>query len=345
MGVDLGDLIEARKIGFKELSGKKIAIDAYNALYQFLSIIRQPTGEPLMDSKGNITSHLSGLLYRTTNLLEFGILPVYVFDGIPPALKMKTLEERVEIREEAEEKWKEALEAGDLEEARVHAQASAKLSKGMVDDAKTLLTYLGMPWVQAPEEGEAQAAYMSMKGDVYASASQDYDSILFGAKRLVRNLTITGRRKLPRKNIYVEIVPELIESEKALEALGLTREQLIEIAILVGTDYNPKGIANIGPKKAYRIIKEHGSIENAIKRKAIPEPEFDYKTIKKLFLDYKKTEDYKLSWSKPDEEKVIAFLCKERDFSEDRVKNALSRMKAAIDEHVSQIRLDSWFRA
>lgn len=344
MGVDLGDLIEARKIGFRELSGKKIAIDAYNALYQFLAIIRQPTGEPLMDSKGNITSHLSGLLYRTTNLLEFGILPVYVFDGIPPKLKIKTLEERVEIREEAEEKWKEALEKGDLEEARVHAQASAKLSKSMVEDAKELLSYLGIPLVQAPEEGEAQAAYMNIKGDVYASASQDYDSLLFGARRLVRNLTITGKRKLPRKNIYVEIVPELIESGKTLEDLGITIEQLIEIGILIGTDYNPKGMQNIGPKKAYKIISEHGSIENAIERKAIPEPEFNYKGIKKLFLDYKKTDDYELKWNKPNEEKVIDFLCRERDFSVDRVKNAISRMKVAIDEYVSQIKLDSWFK-
>jgi len=191
----------------EELSGKSIAIDAYNALYQFLAIIRQPTGEPLTDRTGRITSHLSGLLYRTANLVEKGIKPVYVFDGTPPSLKAAEIQRRMKFKEEAVIKYEEALKRRDIEEARVYAQATSQLKDYMVEDAKRLLSLLGIPWVQASSEGEAQAAYLAAKGHVWASASQDYDSLLFGAPRLVRNLTITGRRKLPRKNVYVEVNP------------------------------------------------------------------------------------------------------------------------------------------
>lgn len=343
MGVDLGSLVKGRSITFSELAGKKIAIDAHNALYQFLAIIRQPTGEPLMDSKGNVTSHLSGLLYRTANLVDSGILPVYVFDGKPSTLKYKTIEARAEIRAEAEVKWKAALEAGELEEARVHAQAALKLTRSMVEDAKALLENLGIPVVQAVQEGEAQAAYMTMNGEVYASASQDYDSLLFGAKKLVRNLTITGKRKMPRKNIYIEVTPELFELDAVLRELGIDRERLIEIGIMIGTDYNPKGIANIGPKRAYKIIKEKGSLRSAVEGGALPPLDFNYEGLKEMFLNYEKAEGYALKWRKPDEEKVISFLCAERDFSQERVKHALAKMAEAIEKTISQSRMEAWF--
>jgi flap endonuclease-1 len=222
-----------------------LAIDAYNALYQFLSIIRQPTGEPLMDRDGNITSHLSGLLYRNANLLEYSILPAYIFDGKPPSFKRGVVKKRVEVRKKSEEKWKDALAKGEIEKARVYAQGASKISKNMLDDARNLLGLMGIPVVQAPSEGEAQA-------------------LLFGATRLIRNLTITGKRKLPRKKVYVTISPEIFD-KNSLSDLGLTIEQLIEVSILVGTDYNPKGIEGIGPKKAFKIIKENKSMKVAIK--------------------------------------------------------------------------------
>ena len=170
MGVDISDIIEAKEIEMEDIKNKSIAIDGYNTLYQFLSIIRQPDGTPLMDEKGRITSHLSGLFYRTVNIMEAGIKPVYVFDGKPPELKQKTLEERNERRKISEEEWKKALEEGDVEKARLYAQASSRLTKEMVEDSKKLLDLMGVPWVQAPSEGEAQAAYMAIKGDVYAAA-------------------------------------------------------------------------------------------------------------------------------------------------------------------------------
>jgi len=203
LGVDLKDLIPEDIIiqirDLRVLRGRVVAIDAYNALYQFLAAIRQPDGTPLLDSQGRITSHLSGLFYRTINLVENGIKPVYVFDGKPPELKAKEIERRRAIKEEAVKKYEEAVRTGDLEAARRYAAIASKLTDSMVEDAKKLLDAMGIPWVQAPAEGEAQAAYMARVGDAYASASQDYDSLLFGSPRLIRNLTISGKRKLPRK--------------------------------------------------------------------------------------------------------------------------------------------------
>jgi flap endonuclease-1 len=339
MGVQLTGLLEPKVIDFKTLSGKRIAVDAYNALYQFLSIIRQPTGEPLMDRNGNITSHLSGLLYRNANLLEKGILPAYVFDGKPPSFKKGVVKERIEIRRKSEEKWKEALARGEVEEARVYAQGASKITAGMLEDAKKLLGLLGIPTIQAPSEGEAQAAYMTMENSVWATASQDYDSILFGAPRLVRNITITGKRKLPRKNIYVTISPELFDIS-VFTGLNLTREQLVELSILVGTDYNPKGIEGLGPKKAYKLIREKGGIKKAI-QDGVLEP-FNYEEIFSFFMAPPTTSDYSLNWHAPDEKGVVDFLCGERDFSPERVKRALEKIGAGIAKVKSQFSLDAW---
>ncbi|HDN96011.1 MAG TPA: flap endonuclease-1 [Thermoplasmatales archaeon] len=325
MGVDLKPLIVAKQISLHDLKGKVVAIDAYNAMHQFLSIIRQRDGTPLKDSKGRITSHLSGLLYRTANLVEEGIKPVYVFDGKPHPLKLKTLEERKAVREEAKEEWIKALEAGDLEEAFKKAVRTSSIDKEKVEEAKKLLDALGIPYVDAKSEGEAQAAYMNARGDVDMVASQDYDALLFGSPLLVRNLAITGKRKLPDKQIYVEVVPEEVELQKVLEKNGITREQLVDIAILIGTDFN-EGIKGIGPKKALQLIKEYKSIERLVEMKKIPEIE-NYEEIRKIFLEPEVNENYKLEWREVDENKVIDLLCNEHQFSEDRVRNALEKYK------------------
>jgi flap endonuclease 1 (EC 3.1.-.-) len=349
MGVDLKDLIpDDVKIPVSDLRilrGRIVAIDAYNALYQFLTAIRQPDGTPLMDNQGRITSHLSGLYYRTINLLENGIKPVYVFDGKPPELKAKEIERRKVIREEASKKYEEAVKIGDIEAARKYAVMAAKLADYMVEDAKKLLDAMGIPWVQAPAEGEAQAAYMAKKGDAYASASQDYDSLLFGSPRLIRNLTISGKRKLPRKEEYVEIIPEIIELNKLLAKLGLTHEALVDVGILVGTDYNPEGFEGIGPKKAYQLVKAYGSIEKIPKALLKSPVEVDVLTIKKYFLNPQVTDSYKLDWREPDVNLVVEILVKEHDFNEERVKNALDRLIKAYREHVkgSQQGLAKWF--
>jgi len=343
LGVDLSDLVSKRKTSLEVLSGKSIAVDAYNAMYQFLAIIRGVSGEPLMDRQGRITSHLSGLLYRTTNLAERGVRLVYVFDGVPPALKEAELKRRMKVKDEALAKYEEARKRGAMEEARKYAQMTARLKDLMVDDAERLLGLMGVPWVQAPSEGEAQAAYLAAKGDVWAAASQDYDSLLFGAPRLIRNLAITGKRKLPRKEVYVEVEPEIVELPQALSELNLTQKQLVDLGILIGTDFNPKGLKGVGPKTALRLIKEHGTLEVLVQ--AHKEGEFpeDLTTIREIFLHPNVSDNYVLEWKKPDIEGVIRFLCGERDFSETRVRNALEKMMAGLESGKGKKTLESFF--
>jgi flap endonuclease-1 len=337
MGVDLADLFEKKEIDFLDLKEKVIAIDAYNTLYQFLSIIRQRDGTPLIDSHGEITSHLSGFLYRTTNLIEAGIKPVFVFDGRPPEFKNSTIEERKKIRVEAMGRWEEAKAAGD-QDALKYAQASSHIKGNMVEDAKNLLGFMGVPVITAPSEGEAQAAFMARNNDAYAAGSQDYDALLFGAPVVVRNLAVTGKRKLPGKGVYVEVKPELIDLDAGLLKLGISRDQLIDIAILVGTDYN-EVIKGIGPKKALKIIKKHGSINGALLEL---KTEIKYLAeIKDLFIHPDVTPDYELKWRKPDAVSIKHFLCALHDFSEARVSTAVERLLEASDQ--GQKTLDKWF--
>jgi flap endonuclease-1 len=344
VGVQLRELVAPVRVELEleNLSGKVLALDAYNALYQFLATIRQPDGTPLMDAMGRVTSHLNGLFYRTINLIERGIKPVYVFDGKPPELKAAELEKRMKMREEAERKYLEALERGELEEARLYAQQASRLTTSMVDDAKKLLDVMGVPWVQAPAEGEAQAAYMAARGDAWAAASQDYDSLLYGAPRLVRNVAITGRRKLPRREEYVEVKPELIELDKLLKYYGITRQQLVYIGLLLGTDYNPGGVKGIGPKRALKLVKEVPNLE-ALARAAGWDFPVRPEEIAKLFLEPKLSGDYRLEWRKPDRDGVIEFLCDEHQFSRERVLNALERLEKAYESLFKQSTLESWF--
>ncbi len=263
MGIILSDIVTPEKRTLEDFAGKVLAVDAFNTLYQFLAIIRQPDGTPLMDSQGRVTSHLSGLIYRLSNFVAAGIRPAFVFDGQPPRLTARTIEGRVEIKIRAEREWKEAVEIGDLATARTKAMQTSRLTREMVEQSKRLLGLLGIPCVQAPSEGEAQASAMARAGSAYAAASQDYDSLLFGSPRLVKNLAITGRRKLPRKEIYVDVQPEEIGLEATLTALGVSREQLVDMALLIGTDFN-EGVRGIGPKKALNLIRKHGSLEPAL---------------------------------------------------------------------------------
>jgi flap endonuclease-1 len=343
LGVNLRGLVPKTKVDLKSLSGKSVAIDAYNALYQFLAIIRQPDGTPLKDSSGKITSHLSGLFYRTANLLEMGIKVAYVFDGVPPTLKEVEIKRRAKVKAEALVKYEKALKEGKVEKARSYAQMTSRLKDYMSDDSKRLLTELGVPWIQAPSEGEAQAAYLTRKGDADYCASQDYDSLLFGAKVLVRNVTISGRRKIPRKPVYVEVVPEIMKLDEVLKELEITREQLIDVAMLVGTDFNPDGVKGIGPKTALKLIKQHGSLEETMPELEDAEFPAEPKRIREIFLNPKVSDNYKLDWKEPSIDGVVRFLCGERDFSEDRVRNALSRMTAGMKEAKSKVTLETWF--
>ncbi len=344
MGVDLGDLVVKHRIELGSLSGKAVAIDALNMIYQFLSSIRQEDGTPLMDSKKRVTGHLSGIYYRSIRLVKAGVKPVYVFDGEAPAFKEKTQEERREIRREATKKWKKALKEERLEDARKYAQASSKLTPQMVEESKELLTHMGIPWVQAPSEGEAQAAHMVSEGECFAAASQDYDSLLFGSPLLVRNLSITGKRKVPRQNRWVEVGIEKVGLEETLSGLGLGRGQLILVGILCGTDYD-EGIRGVGPKTALKIVKEHktlSAVEKYVKEKYDYEFEEDVEGIYRFFMEPPVKKAGKLEWGEVDRNGLFGLLVDGHDFSPERVEKALSGMESKVEEEKSQSRLDSW---
>lgn len=328
MGVKLKDIIEPENITFADLKGKVVAIDASNALYQFLSSIRQRDGTPLKDQQGRVTSHLSGLLYRTSALVDKEIKPFYVFDGRSHFLKGETQTKRIEVRVESEKKWKKALEKGDIKEARKYAVRSSRLSSEIIESSKKLLELMGIPYIQASGEGEAQATYMVQKGDAWCVASQDYDCILFGAPLMVRNLAISSTRS----NL------EVFELDKILNKLKITRLQLVDIAILVGTDFNP-GIKGVGAKTGLKLIKEHKDIYNVLKKLGV-ELEVDPEVLRSIFLKPDVSTDYEIKWKKPNKTAVIDFLSGEHSFSEERVQNALDKIKG-LD--TTQKSLEDWF--
>jgi flap endonuclease-1 len=340
MGLNLKELVVREKTTLESFSSKVIAIDAYNAIYQFLASIRGPDGLQLSDSEGRITSHLSGLLYRNINFLSLGIKPVYVFDGKPPSLKTAEIERRKQIKKDATVKYEKAIAEGNMEDARKFAQQTTSMKDGMVKESKQILTYFGIPYIDAPSEGEATAAHLTNTGQAYASASQDFDSILCGAKRLIRNFTNSGRRKIPNRNTYVEIEPEMIETQKTLDSLKITREQLVDVGILIGTDFNPNGFDRIGPKTALKMIKQHLRLED------IPQiqeqlQEIDYEQIRKIFLKPVVADVDEIIFGNVDYEGMTNYLVKERSFSEERIQSSLNRLKKALEKKSHN--LDQWF--
>ena len=328
MGVKFRDIVSPESIKFEQLESNIVALDAANVIYQFLSSIRQVDGTPLMDQNGNITSHFSGILYRTSSLIEKGIKPVYIFDGTSDILKKGTQDKRREVKEESQKKWEEALEEGRTDDARKYAVRSSRMSRKIVEGSKKLLELMGVPYIQAKGEGEAQASYMVEKGDAWCVGSQDYDCILFGATRMVRNLTITGGKA----NL------ELIDLKKVLEKLEISREQLVDVAILVGTDFN-LGVKGIGAKTGLKLIKEHDNIFNVMEKMDI-ELEVEPEILRDIFLKHDVESDYHLKWTSPDIDGVVGFLCGDHDFSEPRVLNALGKFKKIDNKQKS---LTDWF--
>lgn len=337
MGLQIGGLVPRKSIRLEELKRKIIAVDAFNAIYQFLSNIRQIDGTPLMDEKGRITSHLSGLFYRNTNLMSKGIKLVYAFDGTPSELKRDTNKGRSEKKYEAEKKYDEAKREGKSDEMFKYSRQTVKMTDEIIEESKELLKALGLPIIQAPEEGEAQAAFLAKK-DCYAVASQDYDSLLFGAPNVIQNLTLAKKRKVA-SGAYIPVEPELIELERVLNTLQINHEQLICLGILSGTDFNPGGIKGIGPKKALVLVQKYKQpvlIFEAVERQLLKEGkemEFDWQKIFEMFKKPNVIKEYKLDFKEVDEEKVKRILCERHDFSVERVESALQKLKEAKEQN------------
>jgi flap endonuclease-1 len=346
MGLNIRDIIPRSEIDFESLSGKTVCVDAYNVLYQFLSTIRQPDSTPLMDNKKRITSHLSGIFYRNVALLSEGIKLVYVFDGEAPTLKKKTHKKREGVRDVAKEKYEEAKQSEDVDLMRKYGSQLVRLNDEMIKESKELLEAMGIVVVQAPSEGESEAAYLAkMKDEVYSVVSQDYDSLLFGAPRLIQSLTLARRKKT--FSGWTEVKPELIELEKVLNTLEINLDQLICLGILVGTDYNPKGIPGIGQKKALQIVKQFKQpvlIFESVEEKMMVLPEedkFDWQVIFELFHK-PKVVDAEFDFPKVDEEKIKKILVEEHDFSEERVEKQLEKLRK-LSEKKKQKGLGDYF--
>jgi flap endonuclease-1 len=345
MGLNIREIIPRKEIDIIELKEKIVCVDAYNALYQFLSTIRQPDGTPLMDNKKRVTSHLSGIFYRNINLLAEGIKLVYVFDGEAPSLKGGTHEKREKGRDLAKERYEVAKKEEDIDRMRIYSSQLIRLDEEMVRESKELLEAMGIAVVQAPGEGEAEASYLSkIKDGVYAAVSQDYDCLLFGAPRLIRNLALARRKKT--FSGWIEVKPEFIELERVLNVLEINLDQLICLGILVGTDYNPKGIPGIGQKRALQIVKQYKQpvlIFKSVEEQIISLPEedrFDWQEIFELFHK-PSVVNTDFRFKKIDEDRIKEILVKEHDFSEDRVNKQLDKLRS-LEDKKKQKGLGEW---
>jgi len=343
MGVQISEIIPRKEIEISDLNGKVIAIDAFNTLYQFLTTIRQPDGTPLMNKQGKITSHLSGLFYRNINLLQEGVKPVYVFDGKSPELKQAEIEKRKEAKRIAEQKYKEAKQKEDIGEMKKYGGRFVKITEEIIKESKELLISMGIPVIQSPGEGEAEAATLARAKKVWAAASQDYDALLYGAPYLIRNLTSARRRKTP-SGIYIDIKPELIEFQDVLNKLQIDKDQLICLAILIGTDYNPGGIKGLGQKRALEIVQKYKypvEIFKHIEYNDRYNLVFNWQEIFKQFHEYKSYYIEGLQFKKVDKLKVKEILLS-NNFSENRIDSGLQRLEK-LEEEKKQKGLGDFF--
>ncbi|KAB2048712.1 hypothetical protein ES319_A13G129600v1 [Gossypium barbadense] len=303
--------------------GRKIAIDASMSIYQFLIVVGRRGTEMLTNEAGEVTSHLQGMFTRTIRLLEAGMEPIYVFDGHPPDLKKKVLVKRYSKRANATEDLHQAIETGNKDDIEKFSKRMVKVTKQHNEDCKRLLRLMGVPVIEAPSEAEAQCAALCKSGKVYAVASEDMDSLTFGAPRFLRHLMGPGSRKVPVLEFEVG---------KVLEELNLTMDQFIDLCILSGCDYC-ESIRGIGGQTALKLIRQQGSIEHIlqnINKERYPIPDdWPYEEARYLFkepLVCTNIEQFEMKRSAPDDEGLITFLVTENGFNSDRVTKATKSM-------------------
>ncbi|XP_041975019.1 flap endonuclease 1 [Aricia agestis] len=327
-----------KEMEIKNYFGRKVAVDASMSLYQFLIAVRSE-GAQLTSVDGETTSHLMGTFYRTIRLVENGIKPVYVFDGKPPDMKSHQLNKRAERREEAEKELQKATEAGDTASIEKFNRRLVKVTKQHSEEAKELLKLMGIPYVDAPCEAEAQCAALVKSGKVYATATEDMDALTFGADVLLRHLTFSEARKMPVQEFHLNQV---------LEGLELNQTEFIDLCILLGCDYCGS-IRGIGPKRAIELIKQHRSLEEILKNidtaKYVPPEDWNFEQARKLFLEPEVADpkDLELKWCDPDEEGLVKFLCGDKQFNEERVRNGTKKLMKARTG-TTQGRLDGFFK-
>ena len=332
MGTKLKDLVQPQEVNLQDLSGRNLVVDAFNTLYQFLASIRQRDGTLLMDSQGRPTSHLSGLFFRSTKLLSHGLKLAFVFDGPSPKLKQQERERRAKLKEHAQVEYEAARGRNDIDGMRKYAARTTRLSPEMIAEAKALALALGMPVVQAPCEGEAQAAMLVKEGKAYAEISQDFDCLLFGVPQLIRNLTIAERKKLPGQFKFVDVKPEQISLSETLRQLQISQLQLIALGMLVGTDYNYGGIRGIGPKHGLKLVQKYGEDFDALFRAAAWDEHFEipWREIMDCIIEMPVERGIELRWGTVDDASVIELLCEAHEFSHERVESTLAKLRESL---------------
>ncbi|XGW21011.1 hypothetical protein V3C99_004179 [Haemonchus contortus] len=321
----------------KNYFGRKVAVDASMCLYQFLIAVRQD-GSQLQSESGEVTSHLMGMFYRTIRMIDNGVKPCYVFDGKPPDMKSGELEKRMEKRAEAEKALTEAKEKGDTVAADKFERRLVKVTKEQNEDVKRLLRLMGVPVVEAPCEAEAQCAALVKANKVFATATEDMDSLTFGSNILLRHMTFSEAKKMPIKEFSLP---------RILEDFDMPMEQFIDLCILLGCDYC-ESIRGIGPKKAFELIKTYGDIESILEnidtKKYVPPDNWPYKRARELFRnpEVANCDEINLVWKEPDVDGIIQFMCEEKSFAEDRVRSAIEKIKKGRGS-ATQGRIDLFF--
>ncbi|KAJ4422095.1 Elongation of fatty acids protein 2 [Gnomoniopsis sp. IMI 355080] len=317
--------------------------DASMSIYSFLIAVRSD-GQQLMNESGETTSHLMGMFYRTLRMVDNGIKPLYVFDGAPPKLKSGELAKRYQRKQEATEGLEEAKETGTAEDVEKFSRRTVRVTREHNADCQKLLKLMGIPFLIAPTEAEAQCAVLARAGKVYAAASEDMDTLCFDAPILLRHLTFSEQRKEPIQEVHLG---------KVLEGLNMDRKQFVDLCILLGCDYLDP-IPKIGPNTALKLIREHGSLEKVVEyiendkksKYTLPE-DWPYKDARDLFFepDVRSADDplCNFKWDKPDVDGLVQFLVNEKGFSEDRVRGAASKLEKNLKSN-QQARLEGFFK-
>ncbi|MFP4401915.1 MAG: flap structure-specific endonuclease [Candidatus Nanoarchaeia archaeon] len=324
MGVAIKDILVYHEIFPNQLANKKIAIDSFNMIFSFLSSIRQADGQSLVDSKGRVTSHLKGLFSRCLYFKKHNITPIFIFDGEAPKLKEKEQQARRDKRALSKENYQRAKELGLLEDSRKYAQGTSELTSEIIEQSQNLIKLFGFSVMQAPSEAEAQGARLVREKKVYSLASQDFDSLLFNSPYLIRNFSITSKRKVAGTSTYKDTQIEFYSLQENLETLNISQDELIYIAILCGTDFNPGGIKGIGPKKALKLVKEYRNKPEDLFKVLKWHDYFSFTWIE-VFNTIKKMQTAEMSEERGEfnQEEIIRYL-KSFDFEEESLKKQIS---------------------
>jgi len=322
----LRDLAVVETVSFEAVEGSTVAVDAHNWLYRYLTTtVKFTREEAYTTTDGREVANLIGIVKGVPKLLEHDLTPVFVFDGGPSELKADEVERRRERREEAERRLETAREEGDEVEIARLASRTQRLTDVIQETSRELLGVLDVPVVEAPAEGEAQAAHMARRGRVDYVETEDYDALLFGAPLTLRQLTSKGD-------------PERMDLAATLDRHGITREQLVDAAILVGTDFN-EGIRGIGPKTAISAVNKHGDLWGVLEARGEYVEHGD--RIRQLFLD--PTVDDEVTYEvdpapTPDVDAAREYVVEDWGIPEDEVRRGFER----IEQATTQTGLDRW---